>query len=754
MADLRPPSTPASPTRRLGGSVALGAAVIVVAVLLAYANTLTCPFVYDDKPSIVYNPTILRLWPLTNVLVPPGAGATVSGRPVLNLTFALNYACHGLDVRGYHAVNIAIHLAAALTLFGLVRRALRRCTIAPHGGVGPDNAALIVALLWAVHPMQTEAVTYLVQRAESLMALFYLLTLYAFVRAMDSPRPARWLIVSWAACLLGMGTKENMVSAPLALLLFDRAFVAGSFASAWRQRRGYYLALGATWLLLIGLVLSTGGDRGGSAGFGLGVTWVGYAMTQFSALARYGALIVWPFPLVFDYGPFFIERFQQIAIPALAIVALLAVTGDALVRRPKLGFVLAVALGVLAPTSLIPGTTQMIVEHRMYLPLACALALVPVLPRFGTPRFIILLATAIAVALAVITSARNRTYATAVALWADTAAKRPNNPVAHASLGAALADVGRPEEAMAEDKRALALNPDYGPALANLAVRLEELGRPSEALAYAAKAVERQPISAQAHVNLGVALDMLGRAAEALPQFETAVQLNPLLPAAHNDLGDALSRVGKSEQGIAHLREALRLQPDYRNAYFNLAAALARAGQMADAQAEFAAGVRLNPSDPGPHVSWATFLLHHGHALEALAEYEAALKLDPSAATTHYDYATALAGLERYDEAIREYEAAIRCRAEYPEAHNNLANTLAAAGRLADAIPEYQAALRLRPDDANTHNNLGLALARSGKVREAAGEFEAAVRLAPDFAKARENLARARAQLFDQLNAP
>ena len=197
------------------------------------------------------------------MLCPPSHGETVSGRPVLNLSLALNYAVSGCDVRGYHVTNLAIHLAAALLLFGIVRRTLPRFR---GCGGGQQLArlqlatplALAIALLWAVHPLQTESVTYIVQRAESLMGLFYLLTLYCFLRGAGSARAIFWYAGSVLACLLGMATKEVMVSAPLVVLLYDRTFLAGSFREAWRRRWAYYLALAATWLLLAWLVAQTG----------------------------------------------------------------------------------------------------------------------------------------------------------------------------------------------------------------------------------------------------------------------------------------------------------------------------------------------------------------------------------------------------------------------------------------------------------------------------------------------------------------
>ena len=336
-APPRPPEpAAATPSRRV---VALACGLLVLAVFAAYANSLSGPFVYDDKDSIVDNLTLRHLWPLSDVLAPLSGGLTVSGRPVLNLSLALNFAAGGLDVRGYHAANILIHALACLTLFGLVRRTLVQPSLRDRFGAAALPVAFTVAALWALHPLQTEAVTYIVQRAESLMGLFYLLTLYGFVRSVDAPAPGRWQALSVAACLLGMATKENMVSAPVLVLLLDRAFVAGSFAEAWRRRRGFYAALAATWILLGGLLASTGGNRGGSAGLGVDITWWAYALTQFPALVHYVRMSFWPTPLVFDYGTFWIGSLADVWPQACVVVALVAGT---LVRAgggsPRSGF--------------------------------------------------------------------------------------------------------------------------------------------------------------------------------------------------------------------------------------------------------------------------------------------------------------------------------------------------------------------------------------------------------------------------------
>mgnify|MGYP001599237801 CR=1 FL=1 len=233
----------------------LAGLVIAVAALAAYANTFHAPLTFDDIPSITDNPSILQVWPPGKALSPPGGwGFSVSGRPLLNYSLAVNYAISGFEVWSYHVLNLLIHILAGLTLYGLVWRTLRRPPLADRFGSQARSLALVIAGVWTLHPLQTEAVTYIIQRAESLMGLFFLLTLYGFVRSVDSPRPARWRVVAVAACLLGVGTKEITALAPVLVFLYDRTFVSGSFAGAWRKHRGRYLSLVATWLPLLWLL--------------------------------------------------------------------------------------------------------------------------------------------------------------------------------------------------------------------------------------------------------------------------------------------------------------------------------------------------------------------------------------------------------------------------------------------------------------------------------------------------------------------
>lgn len=570
------------------------AAALLAAVVLAWSNSFHGPFVFDDLPSLRDNPA-LRDWRMA--FTPPAGGLTVSGRPLLNATFALNHLLHGDAVAGYHVVNLLIHAAAALVLLGLLRRTFRLPLLAPRFAAGADWLALGIAGLWVLHPLQTESVTYIVQRAESLAGLCYLLVLYAFVRAATSSAPRPWWIACWIAGLAGVLTKETVVTVPLLLLLYDRAFLAGSFAAAWRSRRGVYLALAATWLVAGGLVLA-GAGRGGTAGlYSPAAPWE-YALLQLPAIAHYLRLAFWPHPLVFDYGPFQSVSWREVLPGAAVTLPALAGALWLLVRRPAAGFAAAGFFLLLAPSSsLVPVASQVMAEHRLYLPLAAGLAGIAAWFYLRQPRVTLIALALLAGAAAAATWQRNRLYQSPLALWQATAVAAPANPRALLNAGEQLARAGRPAEAADRFAAALKLQPGYITARFNLGLALLELHRPAEAAEHLATALRLSPDHAGAAYNLGRAHLQLGRPAEAAAAFARAVDLAPEQPQPHFQLAHTLVELGRLPEAITHFGTAARLAPAEADYRFNYATALLQAGRNAEAIAEYEAVLRLNPGD-------------------------------------------------------------------------------------------------------------------------------------------------------------
>jgi tetratricopeptide (TPR) repeat protein len=626
--------------RRERFALFLAIVVLLLAGIGAHYNSFSAPFLFDDDPSIADNPTIRTLWPPWAALSPPATGAGVNSRPVINLSFAINYAMGGLDVRVYHATNLAIHLCAALILFGIVRRTLLQPVLQPRFGDQSLSIAFGVALLWMLHPLLTESVICTIQRTESLMGLFYLLTLYAEIRAMESSRPLLWQILAFFACLAGMASKEVMVTAPLIIFLYDRTFVAGSFRAAWDRRKWSYVALGATWVLLGWLVLGHGGaDRGGTCGFGSDVTWWRYLCTQAEAISLYLKLSVWPHPLVVDYGTY-IARDPAVIVPCFVFLGALVVASvAALWRRPVWGFVGVWFFAILAPSSsVLPLVTQTIAEHRMYLPLAAVITLGVVGLHCLLGRRWLIAATVIAAVFCALTIRRNADYRSVLSIWTDTAARRPENARAQFGLGGALLRAGRAADAIPCYVRALALNPDLPDYAQGSA--LIGAGRSAEAIALYARALRLDPNLADVCSDLGNALSDIGRVPEAVQYYEQALRLKSDHPEANNNLGAVLYSSGRMPEAIEHYQRALRSRPDYPEAEYNLGLALFDAGRIDEAVVAFRNVVRRKPELVAGWCSLGRALERSGQTAEAAAAFEDALRLAP-------DLAEAREGLAR-----------------------------------------------------------------------------------------------------------
>ncbi len=622
----------------------LAVVLLVVAPVAVYWNSLHAPFVLDDRPVVLENPSIRSLWPLTGPLSPPAGGLPISARPVANLSFAISYALGGESVVAYHAVNLALHVLAGLALWGVLRRTFAQPAVPERFRASADGLALATALLWAVHPLQTAAVAYVSQRTELLATLFYLLTLYAFIRSVKvgpdlQPPPRLWLAgragsIFWRmatvlACLLGMGSKETMASAPLLVLLYDRTFLAGSFAEAWRRRGWLHGALMATWLLLAWLVWHSA-SRGGTAGFESGVALPAYLVTQGEAIMGYLARSVYPYPLVFDYGDYLTPESFTALLDATLVGGLAVASLVALRRQPVLGFAGVLFFAVLAPTSsVVPVATQTIADHRMYLPLAVVLALlvVPVFAWLGRRAWI---AGLVALAgFGALTVARNGDYASAVELWRDTVRKRPDNLRARNNLAASLLEAGQTEAGLAELRAALALKPDQPDVLRNLAQAELDANQVADALKHGEQAQQLDPRPAAGWVLLGAARLRAGQAAPAVEAYTKARQLRPDSTAAEYGLAVALYQAERTNEALAAFAALRRREPDFPGLRLNYGGALLDAGKADAALREFdAALARGKPTVELLHLR-ALALLELGRQTEAAAAVRETLKLAP-----------------------------------------------------------------------------------------------------------------------------
>lgn len=577
-----------SNSRRTSAKSGVGwkAAVVLIGLtaVYIYAWTLNAPFLFDDDDNIVENRSIQTL-SLSNLFSVPRRGVAYT-------SFALNYQAHGHWPAGYRVTNVAIHILAGLVLFDLVRLTLKRAGFEDRYQVPAASFSLVLALVWVAHPLQTQAVTYIVQRMESLASLFYLACLWSLARGSGSDRPWPWMVASAAACWLGMATKEIVATLPLVALLYDRIFLAASWQELWRRRwflyLAYFAALGwVVWQSAVALGLTSGSSTAmttSTAGAGIhAVSRWEYLCTQAGVILHYLRLAVVPIGQCVDYAWPIAQSPRQWLPAGLVVAALLVATVILLLKRPPVGFLGAWFFLILAPTSSFIPIQDPAFEHRMYLPLAAVVIGLGLLaleahrrwlkPKLG-PRWqrnVPLVAGGVLVVLlGALSALRNEVYRSPWAMWHDVAAKAPDNPRAYASIGWMRWQLKDIRGAIAAHQRAIALSEQRGRFLAGTDYLYHvQLGdfylaagdRPQAARHYrvALDNAQTKPQRFEATLSLGALLSQLGEAVEAETLLSQAAELKPGVADVRVVLGEHLARQGKHDQAARQFRKALQI---------------------------------------------------------------------------------------------------------------------------------------------------------------------------------------------------
>lgn len=685
--------------------------MIVIVVAAAYSNSLRNSFIFDDHGSIVTNSNIRQIWPLTvSLAAPPGTGA--SGRPVTAFSLAVNYALGELNPTGYHLFNIAAHAAAALVLYGLVRRTLESPMVSGVLRAQATPLAAAIALVWAAHPLNTSALNHVVYRNEVLMGLFYLLTLYCVVRGMQRDT-AGWFIGGWVACALGMGSKEAMVSAPLAVVIYEYAFGA---REALLQRRWWvWLGFCATWVVLAASIAS--GDRGETVGMGARIAPLPYALTQLGVIAHYLRLAVYPYPLVIDYHDWPIaQSFGDVLAPGVLVLALLSATLVSIVRCPAAGFPALLFFMVLAPTSsFIPLSGATVGEHRMYLPLAAvviyavlAVAMLlrgrmrePAMHSVGTgivPTRLAVAVLPLVLVLSVATYQRNTAFRSEETFYRDVISKRPQNARAQYNLGSALMEQQRFEEAVEPIRTAWRLDPTRGGVLDALMEALSATGRTSEAAECLVDGAVR--LSQRADLQLAAARATAGlhRDAEAAQFYRNYLAIRPEDAAIWNELGQQMLRLSRLDEAAECFQAVLRIQPRNWIAMGNLGSIAAQQSRADEALRWYESALEIQPGNPELLYGRIGALSLAGRWPEVVRGLEELIAIRPLPV-----YMSQLASMLMTEPEIRDIERAIgwseraveQTGHRQPEPMRVLARAYASAGRFAEAAGVVRKALEL-----------------------------------------------------------
>ncbi len=693
--------------------------VFAVSGFLLYSQTLESPFIFDDLLRITENPAVrINQVSIDNIREAAFGGQSTKARPVGNITFALNYYVHQYDVSGYHIVNIAIHIFTGIFLFIFIQTTLN-LPIIRHRYDSGMAIAFFGALLWLVHPIQTQSVTYIVQRLNSMAALFFILAFWMYVRGRLSDQKKikwGWFCGAALAWICALGSKQNTAILPFLIFVYEWYFFQ-DLNSDWLKRNLKIVFLvafvfGMITLLYLGLDplerISSIRDYANKE-----FTLSDRALTQFRVVVYYISLLFFPHParLNLDYD---FPLSTSLINPLTTLLSLLLIVGLIglaiyLAKKERLiSFCILWFFGNLViESSIIP--LAIIFEHRLYLPsMMVALISVALAYRYLKLDWLkVGLLSLLVVGLAFWTYQRNLVWADKITLWTDVVEKSPNKARPHFNLGSAYSERNQIDKAIQLYKRALEINPEL-----------------------------EQP-----HINLGEALERQNKIDEALVHYKTALKIKPDLPEAHNNIGAILAKQGRTEEAIPYYQRAIDLRPHYALAHFNMAGAMVKKGDIDAATKHFNMALAIQPAYTEAHIKLGDLFLNLGEREKAINHYMAALQIDPNWVEVYNNLGIALMQEGKIEAAIRQFQKAIELKPNFVMAKNNLNRAVAFQKELETEILRLQTLLKENPGNVEMHFQLGNLYFRRGDQSQAMKQYKKALQLNPKYLPALNNLA-------------
>ncbi len=639
------------------------ALAILIVTLFVYANSLSSPFIFDDGPNIRDN-QLIRSWEAAlhpdrycSTVHPMSDEALICHffrmRHIGYLSFALNYAANGLHVEGYHAVNICIHLCNSLLIYLLVLLLQRTPALAESKGDRLKGAAVFAALLFAAHPLQTQAVTYIVQRLTSLATFFYLLSvvLYISMRLMQtghaskkygqrfSPTTTGLYVLSLVSAVMAMKTKEIAFTLPVTIALGEFIFFEGRALKRAAIVFPFLLTMLIIPLQLIGMDSPASGligDMRDVSRVRSDLSRKDYLLTQMTVIAKYLQLLIFPAGqnADYDYRVYRSLSDPRVLISTLLILTLVTAGVFLLLRyRKRVPRTRIISFGIFwffialsVESSVIP-ILDVIFEHRVYLPsagfcIAASISLSMLAGRLGKRTPWIKKAAPAAAGIVIIllagaAYARNMVWQDEVTFWSDVTAKSPGKPRGYLNLGLAYQNRGDLDKALANYNKALSLKALSYPPLVNRGSIYAALGQHEKAIRDFTDAISINPYVPVAYYNRGMSHVFLGQKELAVGDFTSVIELKPGYAEAYNNRGSMYGDMGETEKAIADFSSAIALQPDFPGFYANRAHAFVMKRSYEGAVRDFSRAMEL---DPGK----ASWLVARGNAYLSLGEREKA----------------------------------------------------------------------------------------------------------------------------------
>jgi tetratricopeptide (TPR) repeat protein len=691
---------------------------LFIITISIYANSFIVPFQFDDFTSLVSNPAIRDI---TDIKALWRFSPT---RFITFITFAANYHFSQLSVFYYHLVNLGIHLCASLCVWWLALLTFSTPKMR-HSGIAAQKQAIAAfsALLFAAHPLQTQAVTYIVQRLASLATVFYLLSLCLYIRGrllQQAKAPLKVILACYGCLALstitGMFTKETVFTLPLMFLCYEFFFL--QTRNIFRSKYTYAVLL---LLVIIPLTMILTGSinftelRAVQEG-PEGVVYISsyqYLLTQARVLITYLRLLFLPINQNLDHNyPIATTLLQPATIVSILFLLAVAAAGFLSFSRYRIAsFVIVWFFITLAPESSFIPIKDVMFEHRLYLPMAGFSIFFPaaaynlIYPRHD--RLLALFLIMVIVSLSLLAYQRNSVWKDDFSLWNDAAQKSPGKVRPFNNRGLAYSSKGDYDKAIADFNSAIRINPKC----------------------------------AEAYYNLGLAHSLTKQYDQAIENYSQAIKIYPNYAAAFNNRGLAYNHKQSYGLAIADFSRALQVRPDFAEAFYNRGLTYCYKKEYDRAVAEFDQALRIKPAYTEAYYNRGLAGIYRKDFRAALADFDRVIVLNPLSAEAFYHRGLAYGALGEQDKAIDNYSRALALNANYPEAYYNRAKVYGIKGEHDKTIADLDQMLRIKPDSPEAWYARGVAYTYRKDYDKAILDYSEAIRLNPGYAQAYNNRA-------------
>jgi len=640
---------------------------LLLTILAVYSAVGTHDFLnYDDPVYVTDNPHVRDGITWSGIAWAFTSTDESNWFPLTRLSHMLDSQLFGLSSGPHHLVNLALHVLSSLLLFAILRRMTKARWL-----------SAFVALAFALHPLHVESVAWVAERKDVLSALFWFLTMWAYLNYVERPTSRGYLaVVAWFIC--GLMSKPMVVTLPFALLLID-------WWPLERLKPFRHALVEKVPLILLSAAASVVTyivqRRGGAVAISEHLALLPRLENALISYTVYIEKFLWPADLAVFY-PYSEPPAWEWIFGGVVVSALTAFAMHQRQRRPFLAFGWFWYLGTLVPViGLVQVGSQSRADRYTYIPMVG----VSIMLAWGARE---LIKSDRALAAAGLTTGL---------IWCGLTWRNLENWQNSETLFL--------HALQTTDRNFVAYN--------NLGTIRRRQGRVEEAISDFENAVRVQPESPESLDNLGEALTTLGKSDEAIAHLLAATRIRPTFVKAHIDLGSALMRAGRVEQSAAQFQEALRLDPANSDAEYRMAGALMIEGR---------------PQEAMPHLQ------------KALPELVETVRRNLDDADGHYNLGEVYGMMGRPAEAVLEFSSAVRLRPDDPEARFNLGVALSDENRLTEASQQFASATQLRPEYVKAHLYLARTLVKMGHRSEAAAEYSEVLRLAPGLDQARREL--------------